>query len=92
MDQNSQTQQLQALLDTYTYSMSVSVPTKTLKVRKIQCYNDWEQSDTLITVMETHTLSAEGEEGDDDAVERGEVEKEQTDQFQLEGCARVESL
>ena len=40
MAQNSQTRQLQALLDTYTYSTSDSVPAKTLKVRKIHSYND----------------------------------------------------
>ena len=40
MAQNSQTQQLQAVLDTYTYSTSAFVPTKTLKVRKIHSYND----------------------------------------------------
>ena len=40
MAQNSQTRQLQVLLDTYTYSRSVSVPAKTLKVRKIHSYND----------------------------------------------------
>ena len=33
-------QQLQALLDMYTYSTSISVPTKTLKVYKIDHYND----------------------------------------------------
>ena len=36
----SQTQQLQAILDTYTYSTSTFVPTKTLTVRKIHSYND----------------------------------------------------
>ena len=40
MAHNSQTRQLQALLDTYTYSTSDSVPAKTLKVRKIHSYND----------------------------------------------------
>ena len=40
MAQNSQTRQLKTLLDTYTYSTSDSVPTKTLKVRKIYSYND----------------------------------------------------
>ena len=40
MAQNSQTRQLQTLLDTYTYSTSDSVPAKTLKVRKIHSYND----------------------------------------------------
>ena len=40
MAQTSQTWQLQAILDTYTYSRSAFVPTKTLKVRKIQSYND----------------------------------------------------
>ena len=40
MAQNSQTWQLQTLLDTYTYSTSDSVPAKTLKVRKIHSYND----------------------------------------------------
>ena len=40
MAQNSQTRQLQALLDIYTYSRSVSVPTKTPKVRKIHSYTD----------------------------------------------------
>ena len=39
MDQNSQTQHLQVLLDTYTYFRSVSVPAKTLKVCKIHSYN-----------------------------------------------------
>ena len=38
--QNSQTWQLQALWDTYTYSTSAFVPTKTLKVRKIHSYNN----------------------------------------------------
>ena len=36
----AQTRQLQALLDTYTYSTSDSLPAKTLKVRKIHSYND----------------------------------------------------
>ena len=40
MAQNSQTRQLQVLLDTYTYFTSVSVPAKTLKVRKIHSYSD----------------------------------------------------
>ena len=40
MAQNSQTRQLQTLLDTYTYSTSDSVPAKTLEVRKIHSYND----------------------------------------------------
>ena len=40
MAQNSQTQQLQTLLDTYTYSTRDSVPAKTLEVRKIHSYND----------------------------------------------------
>ena len=40
MAQNSQTRQLQTLLDTYTYSTSDSVPAQTLKVRKIHSYND----------------------------------------------------
>ena len=40
MAQNSQTRQLQTLLDTYTYSTSDSVSAKTLKVRKIHSYND----------------------------------------------------
>ena len=40
MAQNFQRQQLQALLDTCTYSMSVSVPAKTLKVCIVHCYND----------------------------------------------------
>ena len=40
MAQNSQTRQLQTLLDTYTYSTSDFVPAKTLKVRKIHSYND----------------------------------------------------
>ena len=35
-----QTRQLQALLDTYTYSTSAFIPTKTLKVRKIHSYSD----------------------------------------------------
>ena len=39
--QNSQMLQLQAsIFRTYTYGTSVSVPTKTLKVCKIHCYND----------------------------------------------------
>ena len=38
--QNSRTRQLQALLDTYTYSTSAFVSNKTLKVRKIHSYND----------------------------------------------------
>ena len=38
--QNSQTRQLQALLDTYMYSTSAFVPTKTHEVRKIHSYND----------------------------------------------------
>ena len=40
MAQNSQTWQLQAILDTYTYSRSACVPIKTLTVRKIPSYND----------------------------------------------------
>ena len=40
MAQNSQTWQLQALLDTYTYSTSASVLTKTFKVPKIHSYSD----------------------------------------------------
>ena len=40
MAQNSQTRQLQTLLDTYTYSTNDSVPAKTLKVGKIHSYND----------------------------------------------------
>ena len=40
MAQNSQTRQLQTLLDTYTYSTSDSVPAKTLEVRNIHSYND----------------------------------------------------
>ena len=38
--QNSQTRQLQTLLDAYTYSTSDSVPTKTFKVHKIHSDND----------------------------------------------------
>ena len=37
--QNSQTLQLQAILDTYTYSTSALVPTKTLTVRKKHSYS-----------------------------------------------------
>ena len=44
--QNSQTRQLQALLDTYTYSTSASVPTKTLKVRKIHSYMTYRNGPT----------------------------------------------
>ena len=40
MAQNSQTRQLQAILDKCTYSRSALVSTKTLKVRKIHSYND----------------------------------------------------
>ena len=41
MAQNSLTWHLQALLSTYTYSMTAFVPSKTLKVRKIHSsYND----------------------------------------------------
>ena len=40
MAQNSQTRQLQAILDMYTYSTCVSVPAKTLKVYKVHNYND----------------------------------------------------
>ena len=40
MAQNSQTRQLQALLDTYTYFMTASLPTKIFKVRKIHGYSD----------------------------------------------------
>ena len=39
MAQNPQTRQLQAISDTYTYSTSDFVPTKTLTVRKIHGYN-----------------------------------------------------
>ena len=38
--QNSQKRQLQAILDTYRYSTSAFVPSKTHKVRKIHSYND----------------------------------------------------
>ena len=40
MAQNSQTRQLQAILDTYMYSTSAFVPTKTLTVHKLHSYND----------------------------------------------------
>ena len=39
MAQNSQTRQLQAILEAYTYCTSAFVPTKTLTVRKIHGYN-----------------------------------------------------
>ena len=40
MAENSKMQQLQTLLDTYTYCMCLSVPAKTLKVCKVYSYND----------------------------------------------------